>query len=58
MDTCFFTRHKDTKKSIHIQIISVVSSFNGVISRIIIVVLRNHTDNLGMDADKNDFLIR
>ena len=54
----FATAYKDTKKSIHFQIISVVSSINGVISWISIVVSWIHTDDLGMDADKNGFLTR
>ena len=50
----FSSAYKDTKKSIHIQIISVVSLISDVISWIIIVVSRIHADDLGMDADKTE----
>ena len=42
----------------HFQIISVVSSFNDVVLPFIAVERRNNADDSGMDADKNDFLIR
>ena len=54
----FATAYKDTKKSIHFQIISVVSSFNNAVLRFIAVERRINADDLGMDADKNGFLIR
>jgi len=54
----FATAYKDTKKSIHFQIISVVSSFNDIVLPFIAVERRNNSDDSGMDADKNGFLIR
>jgi len=54
----FATAYKDTKKSIHFQIISVVSSFNDVVLLFIAVERQISADDLGMDADKNGFLIR
>jgi len=54
----FFSAYKDTKKSIHFQIISVVSSFNYVVLLFIAVERRSNADDSGMDADKNGFLIR
>jgi len=54
----FATAYKDTKKSIHFQIISVISSFNDVVLPFIAVERQNNADDSGMDADKNDFLIR
>jgi hypothetical protein len=54
----FFIRHKDTKKSIHFQIIAAVSSstdavlpFSGGVSSI-------NDDDLEMDAVKNKYLSR
>jgi len=54
----FATAYKDTKKSIHFQIISVVSSFNDIVLPFIAVKRRINADDLGIDADKNGFLIR
>ena len=54
----FATAYKDTKKSIHFQIISAVSSFSYVVYLFIAVERRNNSDDSGMDADKNGFLIR
>ena len=42
-------------QTIHFQIISVISSINGAILRIISVVSRNHTDNWKIDKDITDF---
>ena len=58
MNTCLLLLTKIQKKSIHFQIISVVSSFNYVVLLFIAVERRSNTDDLGMDADKNGFLIR
>ena len=46
------------KKSMHFQIISVVLPNYTVVLPIISVVLRNHTDDLETDEDKNIFLSR
>ena len=54
----FAIAYKDTKKSIHFQIISVVSSFNDVVFPFITIERRISADDSGMDADKNGFLIR
>ena len=54
----FATAYKDTKKIIHFQIISVVSSFNDVVLPFIAVKRRISADDSGMDADKNGFMIR
>ena len=54
----FATAYKDTKKSIYFQIINVVSSFNDVVLPFIAVERRINADDLGIDADKNGFLIR
>jgi len=54
----FATSYKDTKESIHFQIVSVVSSFNDIVLPFIAVERRSNADDSRMDADKNDFLIR
>ena len=42
------------KKSIHIQIISVISSFNDIVLPFIAVERRINADDLGIDADKTE----
>ena len=49
--------HIPLNQSIYFQIISVVSSINDVVSLIISVVYRNHTDDLKKDKGLTDFLI-
>ena len=51
----FFSVRKDTKKSMHFQIISVVLRNNGAVLRIISVISQNHTDDWRMDEGKNGF---
>ena len=54
----FFTRHKDTKKSIHFQIIAAVSSFTDAVLPFSGGVSLINDDDLEMDADKNKFSSR
>ena len=54
----FFTRHKKTKNSIHIQINDVISLINDVVSSIHSVISSINNDDLDMDADKNKYLSR
>ena len=54
----FFTRHKKTKNSIHIQINDVISLINDVVSSIHSVISSINDDDLEMDAVKNKYLSR
>jgi hypothetical protein len=54
----FFTRHKDTKKSIHFQIIAAVSLFTDAVLPFSGGVSLINDDDLEMDADKNKFSSR
>jgi hypothetical protein len=54
----FFTRHKDTKKSIHFQIIAAVSWFTDEVLPFSGGVSLINDDDLEMDADKNKFSSR
>ena len=54
----FFTRHKKTKNSIHIQINDVISIINDVVSSIYSVVSLINDDELEMNAVKNKYLSR
>ena len=54
----FFTRHKDTKKSIHFQIIAAVSLFTDEVLQFSDGVSLINDDDLEMDADKNKFSSR
>ena len=49
--------HIPLNQSIYFQIISVVSSINDVVSLIISVVYRNHTDDFKKDKGLTDFVI-
>jgi hypothetical protein len=54
----FFTRHKDTKKSIHFQIIAAVSSFTYEVLPFSGGISSINDGDLEMDADKNKYLSR
>jgi hypothetical protein len=54
----FFTRHKDTKKGIHFQIIVAVSLFTGAVLPFSDVVSSINDDDLEMNAVKNKYLSR
>ena len=54
----FFTRHKKTKNSTHIQINDVISIINDVVSSIYNVVSSINDDNLEMNTLKNKYLSR
>ena len=54
----FFTRHKDTKKGIHFQIIVAVSLFTSAIYLFSDGVSSINDDDLEMDAVKNKYLSR
>ena len=54
----FFTRHKDTKKSIHFQIIVAVLLFTDAIYLFSGGESLINYDDLEMDADQNKYLSR
>ena len=54
----FFTRHKDTKKGIHFQIIVAVSPFTNAVLPFSGGVSSINDDDLEMDAVKNKYLSR
>ena len=54
----FFTRHKDTKKGIHFQIIDAVSLFTDAVLPFSGGVSSINDDDLEMDAAKSKYLSR
>jgi hypothetical protein len=54
----FFIRHKDTKKSIHFQIIAAVSLFTDAVLPFSGGISSINNGDLEMNADKNKFSSR